>query len=240
MAGNPDQSRRCGDRGYAICTSGRTGSNLLCQYLASTGVLGHPLEYFNGAGRRLLGFPDYPDEPAKQIECVLTLGATANGIYGVKLFPEQLDRVAASVRWTQRLPSLRFVLLERMDLVAQAVSWLRAEQTDRWRANMTAQGPETYDAGRIRDLLRRAVRDNARWRAFFARNAIAPVAVTYEDLTASPQACVDRIARLFGLDGCAPIDDRKVELTIQRDALSAAWRARFLAEERNLDKLDEL
>jgi len=240
LAGYADQSRRRGARGYAICTSGRSGSNLFCQYLSSTGVLGHPLEYFNGAGRRLLGFPDYPDEPDEQIECVLTFGTGANGIYGLKLFPEQLARVARSVRWTEQLPGLRFVLLERRDLVAQSVSWLRAEQTNRWRAGMAAQAPEVYDAGRILDLLRRAARDNARWRVFFARNDISPVIVAYEDLVASPQACVDRIARLFGLEGRAPIDASKVDLTIQRDALSAEWTARFIAEQRNLDELDEL
>ncbi|TPL71848.1 hypothetical protein FJ941_28635 [Mesorhizobium sp. B2-3-13] len=41
-------------RGYSICTSPRSGSNFLCQHLSSTGVLGHPLEYFNGRGRRFL------------------------------------------------------------------------------------------------------------------------------------------------------------------------------------------
>jgi LPS sulfotransferase NodH len=219
---------------------GRTGSNLFCQYLSSTGALGHPLEYFNAAGRRPLGLPDYPDEPDEQIECVLTIGATANGIYGIKLFPAQLDRIAQSVRWTQRLPNLRFVLLERHDLVAQAISWLRAEQTNRWRATMPMQGAEVYDAGRIRDFLRLAARDYARWRVFFARNGVTPLVVAYEELTAMPQACVDRVASLFGLEGKTPIDVRKVDLTIQRDAVSAEWRARFLAEQRNLDELDTL
>src|SRR5215217_5359781 len=79
------------DRGYAICTSGRSGSNLLGQYLSSTGVLGHPLEYFNGAGRRMLDYPDFPDEPAQQADWILTVGATSNGIYGVKIFPWQFD-----------------------------------------------------------------------------------------------------------------------------------------------------
>src|ERR1700687_5667641 len=101
------------DRGYAICTSGRSGSNLLCQYLSSTGMLGNPLEYFNGAGRRMLGQPDYPDDPARQIDWILTAGATPNGIYGVKIFPAQFDQVEKAIRWTEMLPNLAFVLLRR-------------------------------------------------------------------------------------------------------------------------------
>jgi LPS sulfotransferase NodH len=72
-------------RGYAICTQPRSGSNLMCQYLSSTGRLGYPLEYFNGPARRALGLPNFPDSPGSQIDAILRIGATQNGIYAVKL-----------------------------------------------------------------------------------------------------------------------------------------------------------
>ncbi|RZJ42339.1 MAG: hypothetical protein EON87_14820, partial [Brevundimonas sp.] len=98
-------------RGYAICTQPRSGSNLLCQYLTSTGQLGNPLEYFNGPGRRALGLPNFPDAPDQQIVKVLTIGATANGIYAVKLFASQFEVVSHHVRWMDALPGLRLVYL---------------------------------------------------------------------------------------------------------------------------------
>lgn len=228
------------DRGYAICTSGRSGSNLLCQYLSSTGLLGHPLEYFNAAGRRILGFPDFPGAPDEQIECILTCGATPNGIYGIKVFPAQLDQVAKSVRWAERLPNLRFVLLRRRDLLGQAISAMRAHQTGQWRASMTAQSPAVYDANQIHQQLRVAAGDYARWDVFFARNGIDPTVIMYEDLVADPQGAVDRVADLFGLRGRARIKADLVDLAIQRDATTEEWRARFLAERRDLDALDVL
>ncbi|MGP8122502.1 MAG: Stf0 family sulfotransferase [Xanthobacteraceae bacterium] len=42
------KQEKLADRGYAICTMPRSGSNFLCQLLASSGCLGRPLEYFNG------------------------------------------------------------------------------------------------------------------------------------------------------------------------------------------------
>jgi LPS sulfotransferase NodH len=39
-------------RGYAICTSARSGSKWLCYLLSSTGQLGNPREYFNVEARR--------------------------------------------------------------------------------------------------------------------------------------------------------------------------------------------
>ena len=160
-----------GHRGYAICTQPRSGSNLLCQYLSSTDRLGHPLEYFNGPARRALGMPDAPDDARGQIDLVLRRGATANGIYGVKLFAaQQHDRVAASVAWIRALPELRFVYLERRDLLGQALSWARATQTGVYRSSQRPAGAPAYDGALILSMLHEIVRERARWEAYFARH----------------------------------------------------------------------
>jgi LPS sulfotransferase NodH len=228
------------NRGYAICTSGRSGSNLLCQYLASTGLLGRPLEYFNGAGRRLLGYPDYPDDPAQQIDWILTGGATPNGIYGVKIFPAQFDQVEKSISWTRLLPNLTFVVLKRRDVLGQAISAVRAAQTNQWRSGMPAQGAASYDGAQIYERLCGVVRDYTRWDIYFARRCIVPTVIVYEDMLADPQAAVDRVAMAFGLRGEARVKGGRVDLRIQRDAMTEEWRARFLDEHRDLSRLDTL
>jgi LPS sulfotransferase NodH len=228
------------DRGYAICTSGRSGSNLLGQYLFSTGVLGNPLEYFNGAGRRILGYPDYPDDPTRQIDWILSEGATPNGIYGVKIFPAQFDTVEMSIPWTLLLPNLAFVLLKRRDLLGQAISAVRASQTDQWRSTMVPRGAAHYDGAKIYARLQGVVHDYARWDVFFARKAIAPTTVVYEDMLADPQAAVDRVAQLFGLRGKARVAAERIDLIVQRDALTEEWRARFLKEYGGSSELDTL
>jgi len=228
------------DRGYAICTSPRSGSNLLGQYLSSTGVLGHPLEYFNGPARRTLGYPDYPDDPQQQIDLILSEGATPNGIYGVKIFPEQFDQVEKSIPWTRRLPNLALVLLKRRDLLGQAISAVRAAQTSQWRSTTVAQGVAHYDGAQIYARLQGAARDYARWDVFFARKAIAPTTVVYEDMLADPQAAVDRVAELFGLRGDARMAGERVDLVMQRDAVTEDWRARFLDQYGGRGELDAL
>lgn len=240
MTNNAAPTKQPAIRGYAICTSARSGSNLLCQYLASTGVLGHPLEYFNVVGRRLLGYPDFPDEPAKQIDWILSVGATPNGIFGLKILPVQFDQVAKSVRWTHLLPNVQFVLLERRDRLGQAISAHRAEQTQQWRASWSTQGAAAYDGGQIYQRLVGVARDYARWNIFFARNGIDPTVIVYEDMIANPQFAVDQVARLFGCDGQARIAHHRIDLTIQRDAITEEWRARFYDEYRNADELDLL
>lgn len=240
MTDSPATAKHFATRGYAICTSPRSGSNLLCQFLSSTGVLGHPLEYFNAVGRRMFGYPDFPDEPTKQIDWILTAGATPNGIFGLKIFPYQFDQAARAIRWIRLLPSLQFVLLERRDRLGQAISAHRAQQTEQWRSGSAAQGSATYDGGRIYERLVAAARDYARWNVFFARNGIEPTVIVYEDLIANPQSAVDQVARLFAMQGQARVAHRHVDLNIQRDAITDEWRARFCDEYRNYDELDLL
>jgi LPS sulfotransferase NodH len=228
------------NRGYAICTSGRSGSNLLCQYLSSTGMLGNPLEYFNGGGRRLLGYPEYPDDPSKQIDWIVTEGATPNGIYGLKIFPAQVEQIEKSIRWTELLPDLKFVLLKRRDILGQALSAVRALQTEQWRASMPARGPALYDGAQIYERLKIAARDYARWDIFFARRAVAAAVIIYEVFLVDPQSAVDQVADLFGLRGQARAAGERIDLKSQRDAITEEWRARFLDEYRGRNELDLL
>jgi LPS sulfotransferase NodH len=227
-------------RGYAICTTGRTGSNWLCALLTSTGVLGRPREYFNAAARREFDDPDYPLEPAAQFRRILEAGATANGIYGLKIFPHQHDTIAATYAWTELLPDLRFVWLQRRDLLGQAISLARASQSGQFRSTVAPRTPPRYDAGLIQECLATVVRHQARWALFFARTGIAPLPVLYEDIVADPQHVVGRVGALVGLGDAARIRPELVDFRKQRDAETEDWRARFIRENGDRNAIDAL
>jgi LPS sulfotransferase NodH len=226
-------------RGYAICTQPRSGSNLLCQYLSSTDRLGRPLEYFNGPGRRALGLPDFPDAPESQIEAVLRLGTTPNGVYAVKLFASQFAAFSRRLRWMDLLPNLHFVYLTRDDLLGQAISWARALQTEQYRSTQPAKRPAVYDADLIRSQLAAIVRECAQWEVFFARTGIEPLRIVYERFLEDRSGHVDRVANLVGIKNPS-VDRRKVDLVIQRDAVTEEWQRRFRMEEGDPNVLDDL
>ena len=99
-------------RGYSICTSPRSGSNFLGLHLSGTGVLGHPLEYFNWRARRFFDDPNFPEDVAGQVEKILTVGATPNHIYGLKIFAHQHDWISSEIGWFDALPNLRFIFFQ--------------------------------------------------------------------------------------------------------------------------------
>jgi len=74
-------------RGYLLCCLPRTGSTLLAEALAGTGVAGRPLEYFNPFEqekpwmREILGDASMVDGLPK----ILAAGTTPNGWFGAKV-----------------------------------------------------------------------------------------------------------------------------------------------------------
>lgn len=222
-------------RGYAICTEPRSGSTVLTRILTSTGVLGRPTEYFNPETmRNWRGAPDYPSEPEAQLGEILRLGATPNGVYGLKVFSAEFDAVKAT-RWPERLPDLSFIHLERHDLLGQAISHVRALQTWQWVSFRPAQAEPVYDPAAINRELVGLVRANTRWRYFLASNGLPVLNLVYEEVMRFPQETVEAVARLVGVSETPRIDwDQAKDLEIQRDDLTEAWRARFIAETRNL------
>ena len=218
-------------RGYAICTEPRSGSVFLCRLLISTGVLGWPTEYFNAAAvRTARGLADYPLDPEAQLAAIPTLGATDNGVYGVKISSEQFDAVKAT-RWAERLPSLAFIYLERFDLLGQAISHVRAIQTQQWVSFRPARAEPLYDRDRINNELLRLARAQARWRYYLARNRLPALHLVYEQVVARPQETVAAVGRLLSLEETPQVDMAGIgDLAIQRDAISQDWRARFIAE----------
>ncbi|QPC87518.1 hypothetical protein GA830_12750 [Mesorhizobium sp. NBSH29] len=228
-------------RGYAICTSPRSGSNFLCQHLSASGVLGQPLEYFNWRGRRVFENPAYPDDIPGQVEQILSVGATSNGIYAFKIFAHQHDWISGEISWFDALPELRLVLLTRRNVLAQAISWARALQTGQYRASQIAICEPVFDPDLIATQLRAIVVETARWELFFARTGIQPLRLIYEDFVDAPRSAVQAVASFMGVS-LPRAESEEVGVTIrqQRDYLNREWAERFRTERGNCNTMDQL
>lgn len=224
-------------RGYAICTTPRSGSNFLGQLLESTGKLGRPKEYFNWPARRRLDDPGYPDKPADQIARIVSDGATANGLYALKAFPDQWRAASAHVPLIDSLPKLKFVRLTRNDVLAQAISWSIAVQTQQYRSTQPAMAAARYDGKLIFSLMQSLILLEADWTQFFARTGLAVLHLTYEDVERDPAQAVERVADWVELGEPVRLDPGAVDLRIQRNQQNEDWRERFRAEHGAADRL---
>jgi LPS sulfotransferase NodH len=239
----PDPQRA---ESYLICATPRTGSSLLCGLLDSTGVAGHPESWFRRQGelefaaswgiaaprQGAFGYAGY-------FRAAVAAGSTANGVFAARVMWGTMDEVTAHLApvYPSRAGSAagllsaafgrtRFVYLRRGDVVAQAVSLLRAEQTGVWtetagERRQPAADP-VFDFGQVRGLARQIEDDNAAWEAWFAAEGIQPYGVLYEELDADPVGIASGVLSFLGLDLPA---GREITVRHRRlaDELSARW-----------------
>jgi trehalose 2-sulfotransferase len=214
---------------YVIAATPRSGSTLLCDLLAATGIAGEPQSYY-----RRQDIPDYARQwgvysrdtigaemfERAYLEAVRRAGAAQTGIFGIRLMWPTVAEL--SVRLSAIYPTLlddaaRFELafgkplyihLSRRDKVAQAVSLLKAEQSGLWhraadgteRERTAPPGALIYDAARLADLVAELERDDAAWSDWFARFGIEPLRLTYEGLAAAPRDTLALVLAALMLD----------------------------------------
>lgn len=215
-------------RTYLIATTPRCGSHLLGHALATTGHFGVPLEYLNGmnvkAWRRRFGVKN----DRAVFAAIVRHRTSASGWFGVKAhwsqFAKRRDRFPAPLG-----PICKTLFIYRRDLLGQAVSFLRAQQTGQWISGAPARGEARFDYDGIVDCAASVRRQNARWNAFFAELEAVPVQrVVYEDLIDMPAQTLETVARFLDPD-CPVVPSVSDRTQRQSDGLSGDWRKHFLA-----------
>jgi trehalose 2-sulfotransferase len=223
---------------YFICGTPRSGSWLLSGLLASTGVAGRPHEWFfedtEAANRRAWGVTRFTD----YLQRVQDAGTTPNGVFASKLMWGQLEELVTRLRdlgegtadrslIERHFPNPRYVWMWREDIAAQAVSWAKAIQNGHWH-HWDSADPSVvpvYDREQIEALAGEVVESNARWRAWFEENEIAPLAVRFEDLVADKTVGTRAVLEYLGLasEGIA-VAERTIRTS---DHVNAEWLDRY-------------
>ncbi len=241
-------------RSYFVCATPRTGSSLLCALLGSSGVAGRPQSYFRQPDEPAFaaqwGLPRTSDGARRYgdfVRAALRAGRTENGVFAARIMGGTLGHLLARLGQDhpalagrdldllqQAFGRLRFVHLWRRDVVGQAVSWFRAEQTGVWHrtAPSVERRPDAdarYDFHAIADLVRTIEDHNDAWRAWFRSVGVEPYEVAYEDLDAAPVEAARGVLEFLQLEVPAgrPLVAPHRRL---RDARTVEWIARYRAE----------
>lgn len=216
---------------YFICSGQRSGTWLLSGLLDSTGVAGHPHEYFEGAteqaNRRRW---QVGAGSAEYLAAVFSVGTTENGVFASSVmwpsFASLLTRLANPIE--RFFPRPRYVFLWREDVVAQAVSWARAIQTGYYHHWNRPEGEAAFDFDQIDALVREASLNAASWRRWFAENDIEPLSVRFEELVANKEGVTGSVLRFLEIE-LPPKAEISAQTMQAGDSVNAEWVARYRA-----------
>jgi trehalose 2-sulfotransferase len=129
---------------------------------------------------------------------------------------------------------IRFVYLYRKAVLAQAVSWSHAEQTNVWYATIddeSAHGGADphFDRTQIDELLSTIEKHNRTWQDWFAAAGVRPYEVRYEDLERDPATTTRDVLDYLGFE-LAP--GREIEVRHRRlaDRVNSEWIPGYSAD----------
>jgi LPS sulfotransferase NodH len=208
---------------FLICATPRSGSNLLCDGIAGTGLVGPCFEHFNARHRaeleRRFGCDGSLDSYMRAIYGRRT---TADGYLGVKLHWDQVPALRSEALGVEPVeppygtsadflellfPGAAYIRILRLDVNRQAVSLWIAFATGVW----TVDGdpvPATEPAYSFEGIerCRRAIENaEVHWDRFFRANGIEPLTVVYERLVDDFEATVSRVVAHLRPDA-GPVD----------------------------------
>lgn len=173
-----------------------------------------------------------------------TAGSTDNGVLAIRIMWGTLEEVTANLErlhpnlagdelklLEKAFGRLKFIYLYREDVLAQAISLYRAEQTGYWHSPEGQLPPQQPRFGfeAIHSLVEMLDQHNLAWEGWFKKVGVEPSVVSYENLAADPRGVTKEILRFLDIE--LPPSAR-LEASNQRlaDETTLIWTERYLKE----------
>lgn len=219
-------------RRYVIACPPRSGSNLLCDLLDVTGLMGRPTEYLNPnfaikpLSRRFGRFVSGRQDSMGYAGELLRRRTSANGVFGLKVFYWQALPYLIDGHFAPLFDSASYVYLTREDVRGQIVSLAIAWQTNQWASTDNRQAEPMFREDNLHKAGMFIRREMSGWEDFFTVCEIKPLRITYEQPLFAPDKTVRAVCSLVDV---APSDKVCLEQSnkqMQRNSINEEWLER--------------
>lgn len=217
---------------YVLCTSPRCGGTYIARELWRTGLCGAPHEYFNFNTTMIrMANRLQADSLYDYIQELFACRTSPNGVFGLKAHLDQFVFLVTLSQHFRRFRPVKYIYIERDDVIAQAVSRVIARQTQSWISHQPDKGKAIYKV----DVIERAVAElkgtQDRWQELFRNIGIEPLTIKYETFLKNPGKGVEDICAFLDID----LSDKSPTLDLptiehQDNPIKAEWIARYKSE----------
>ncbi len=230
-------------KSYLICATPRSGSFLLCEALKNTSLAGRPEEYFWREDEPFWKERWSASTYADYVSGAIQEGTTPNGIFGAKVMWGYFDDFVSKLRTiagyetlpvskllATTFPDLHYIWITRRDKVRQAISHVKALQSNVWaQDNTTPQftGELHFDFVQIDGMVQSVELHERAWQNYFAGNSIQPIPVVYEELVPAYEETAIRLLHELRIPIPEQLTFAPRQMQKQADALSEEWVQRY-------------
>jgi len=215
-------------RKLMFATTPRCGSHFAGSQIYATRQGGLPLEYFNPVHFAAWQTRTGAVTNHATLSQIVRQRTGPNACFAAKLHWPHLQGMldAGIAGW---LTGAVWVRVERLDTLAQAVSWEIATQTGVWVHGQKAWKRPVFQADRITARLGAILYQRHKWDRFFSGAGIVPYILIYENLCADPARNIAPILEL--LPAAVPRANPWPALPdtrLQSNRRNADWISRYL------------
>jgi len=243
-----DCNERCSLSSFIILATPRSGSTFVAEKFGITGLCGNLREWLQSdllEKVRIDHCLDRSVELPLLIKTLVKSEADENKRFGLKLmwetwgdyhikelhtFPQYHDASSVQI-FLDLFPSPLFVIVERNNKVKQAISYLKAQQSNLWEMkNDIMPFPEdllVFDYHQILTTVKWMELHSQKWRDFSLATKRPVAIINYEDFVPNYQEDVSLTLKMFGFN--EDIQVSKTEKIVQRmsDNINSSWCRQF-------------
>jgi trehalose 2-sulfotransferase len=221
---------------YMIASTPRAGGTYLSKILWETGVLGRPAEYFNFHRTVFRLAARFGTEtPKDYLTAVVRARTTANGVFAFKAHYDQLQFLLLT-DLIKQFRQFKVIRMTRNDLIAEAVSFSRAIQTDGWTSSHPQSGSApAYNVEHLNWCMDHLLKQKRGWGQFFDTHALDYLTIDYNDLVVNPSGVANRVIQALGYPTAPKQESKHPEMTRQADTLNDEWIARYRIDPNRID-----
>lgn len=240
-----------------ILSTQRSGSTMICSDISSTGILGHPNEYFINT-IDLWQRKEARDKIIDSINKISINSSTSNGVQAVKIMSNQISIIGLILQkldiaqgsnnldcFFSYFSDYVFIRVVREDKVAQAVSRVMAEKTGiyhyidssksnlklgRSSSNIRSEAGAVYSYDLIQDYINRIISEEQFLDDFINRYSIKPLNLLYETSIESREYIND-ITGLLSLPQITNFEERSLKKI--GGEISKSWIRQFKEDKKN-------
>ena len=226
----PDDARSFGSPVCIMLFTNRSGSNVLGEYLRATHQFSGFVEALNyrrvikySQQNGLYSFFDYLRWQVSRL-------SEGEKVTGIKASVDQAEMLFQCNAIPDYFDKVHWLMVQRDDTLAQAISFSIAAQTRQWTSNdMPTSADPVYNFEDIKRRIEMLCDEQAQLNAFCAMRGIAPIRATYEEFTADSKGSVLNIAGQMGIESLS-LDESLLTLRPQSDERNEEFRARFIED----------
>ena len=221
--------------GVFLCFTNRCGSTLVAAEASALGYCGRPnthlnYEFFNVdfveefcEAHSILTFQDYFEAVYEEFRSPL-------GIFFTKGSLEQIIWLKRSGVIGVAIPDIRYLRVARKDLVAQAISFVIAEQTGQWTSKHTVTSDMlTYDHQKIANAILNFAKISSDTDVYFSLIGTQPACFVYENIIGDINEVSRKLQALTGIEPL-PRGPRTLDVQKQAQGVNLEWAQRFRGE----------